>query len=57
MSLSISPQASADWMVGPAMAGPVDDKRPAGQLEAESEEEKCSPGVSQLVDDKTVNSE
>lgn len=38
-----------DWMVVPVMARPVDDERPAGQLEADGEEEKCSPAVTHLV--------
>ena len=42
-------QATADWMIVPAMLGPVDDDCPAGQLEADREEEKCSPAVINLV--------
>ncbi|KAG7241642.1 hypothetical protein INR49_025404 [Caranx melampygus] len=33
--LHVGLQRPADWMVVPVMAGPVDDKSPAGQLKAE----------------------
>lgn len=42
-------QGPADRMVVPVMAGPVDDERPAGQLQAEREEEKRSPVVTHLM--------
>lgn len=42
-------QGPADWMVVPVTAGPVDDEHPAGQLEAERDEEECSPAVTHLV--------
>lgn len=45
----MGPQGSADRMLVPVMMGPVDDERPAGQLEAEGEEEKRSPAVAHLV--------
>lgn len=47
-------QGPADWMVVPVTAGPVDDEHPAGQLEAEREEEKRSPAVAYLVKHSTT---
>ena len=50
----MSLQDPADWMVVPVIAGPVDDECPAGQLEAEREEEKGSPAVTHLVGDSVT---
>lgn len=41
-------QGPADWMVVPVTVGPVDDEHPAGQVNQEREEEKCSPAVTHL---------
>ena len=46
-------QGAADWMVVPATTGPVDDERPAGQLEAEGEQEEGSPAVTHLFKHNT----
>lgn len=46
--LYVGLQGAADRMVAPVTAGPVDDENPAEQLEANREEEKCSPAVSHL---------
>lgn len=54
--LYVGLQGAADRMVAPVTAGPVDDEHPAEQLEAKSEEDKCSPAVSHLEMHNTTNS-
>lgn len=48
-------QHAADWMVVPVMAGPVDDKCPGGQLQAEREEEEHSPATAHLAGHNVIS--
>lgn len=43
-------------MVVPVMAGPVDDEGPAGQLDADGEEEKYLPTLTHLEENNSNSS-
>lgn len=42
-------QGAANWMIEPMRQGPINDKSPAGQLEAKGNEEKYSPAIAHLL--------
>lgn len=46
--LRVGPQSQADGMVSPLMTGPVEDKRPAGQMETDRQEDKSLPTAAEL---------